>query len=463
MCKGYELTKLRAVTFAIVGLMLLLNQGSTGNAQPSPIGIEFQVNSYTTNPQALAEIAASPGGDFVVVWTGLGSYGSDDSHLSVHAQWFDETGMPNGSELQVNSYSTSTQQDPDIAIDADGDAVVVWMSLGSNGTDQSESSVLGQRFNADGAPVGAEFQVNTLTVLYQGSPAVAIADSGSFVVAWVSFDSSAGDSDASAIEAQRFDANGLPIGSEFQCNSTTTGHQAAPSVAVAAAGNFVVVWASDGSAGSDQSYSSVLGQRFDASGAPLGAEFQVNSYTTGAQGSPDVAFDDAGSFIVVWQSGGSKGSDDSGDSIQARRFDEDGTPLDEDFQVNNYTTESQRRPRVSVDSSGSFVVVWDSYGAYGDASWESIQARRFSRDGQPVSDQWQVNTLTTEAQAGPAIAADAFGNFVVAWESFVSGGTDTQPYSIQARRYDGLFRDGFEAGDTSRWSSLVQRSAPSTH
>ena len=50
-----------------------------------------------------------------------------------------------------------------------------------------------------------------------------------------------------------------------------------PSVASDAAGNFVVVWDSADQDGSDVG---VFGQRYASSGAPLGPEFRVNTYTT---------------------------------------------------------------------------------------------------------------------------------------------------------------------------------------
>ena len=43
----------------------------------------------------------------------------------------------------------------------------------------------------------------------------------------------------------------LPVGSEFQVNTYTTRIQAGSSVSLEADGDFVVVWESDGSAGSD--------------------------------------------------------------------------------------------------------------------------------------------------------------------------------------------------------------------
>ena len=107
-----------------------------------------------------------------------------------------------------------------------------------------------------------------------------------------------------------------PIGEEFQVNSYTTSWQVYPAVAVEPQGNFVVVWMSDGSYGTDTSPFSIQAQRYDANGTPVGAEFQVNSYTTNFQGTPAVAVEPQGDFVVDWQREGSDGTDTSSNSIQ---------------------------------------------------------------------------------------------------------------------------------------------------
>ena len=73
----------------------------------------------------------------------------------------------------------------------------------------------------------------------------------------------------------------LPLGEEFRVNSYTTETQYRPAVASHLDGSFVVVWNSRDQDGSDWG---VFAQRYDADGDPLGGEFQVNSYTTGIQG-----------------------------------------------------------------------------------------------------------------------------------------------------------------------------------
>ncbi|HET9316294.1 MAG TPA: hypothetical protein VFQ51_11940, partial [Vicinamibacteria bacterium] len=117
---------------------------------------------------------------------------------------------------------------------------------------------------------------------------------------------------------------GTPIGPEFQVNTSTTGSQARPSVASDSSGNFVVVWMSP----EDGSGSGVFGQRYAASGAPVGSQFAVNTYTTGNQGFPLVAADAAGNFVVVWMSRDQDGSDYG---IFGQRYAGSGTPLGPEF------------------------------------------------------------------------------------------------------------------------------------
>ena len=78
---------------------------------------------------------------------------------------------------------------------------------------------------------------------------------------------------------------------------------------------------------------------------PAGSEFQVNVYTTGNQYAPDVAITSTGDMIVVWASSDAETDTDS-ESVQARRYSASGDPLAAPFQVNTYTTSSQRRPAV---------------------------------------------------------------------------------------------------------------------
>src|SRR5262249_19207232 len=93
-----------------------------------------------------------------------------------------------------------------------------------------------------------------------------------------------------------------PLGTEFRGNANTTGDQAQPAIASTGGGGFVVVWNSSSAVGSFDA--DIFGQRFDAAGARIGDEFQVNTFTTSGQNKPAIASDASGNFVVVWQGDG---------------------------------------------------------------------------------------------------------------------------------------------------------------
>ena len=72
--------------------------------------------------------------------------------------------------------------------------------------------------------------------------------------------------------------------------------------------------------GTDSEDSSIQGQRYTSDGSPVGSQVQVNTYTTGSQEYSSVSLDSDGDFVVVWESDGSEGTDSSSTSIQARQF-----------------------------------------------------------------------------------------------------------------------------------------------
>ncbi len=393
---------------------------------------DVQVNSYTTGNQGFPSMAMDADGDFVVVWHSAGSAGTDSAGYSIQGQRFTSDGSVVGAEFQVNSYTTGNQDFPAVAMDSDGDFVVAWESYGSVGTDSSDKSVQGQRFASDGSAVGAQFQVNSYTTYSQYSPEVALDSDGDFTVVWQSWGSSGTDSSSRSIQGQRYASDGSTAGTEIQINSYTSFFQRYPAVAMDSDGDWVVVWSSYGSTGTDSSNESVQGQRYASDGSTAGAEFQINSYTTSAQAFPSVAMDAGGDFVVAWRSYGSGGTDSADRSVQGQRYASDGSAVGVEFQVNSYTTNTQRYPSATIDADGDFVVVWESYESGGtDSSGESIHGQRYTSDGSVLGAELQVNSYTLSAQIRPSVAMESDGDFVVVWASNGSSGTDSDFFSIQ--------------------------------
>jgi hypothetical protein len=393
--------RLRAVLFSMGCSTLLVGSTVPALDPPMPLGSEFQVNTYTTDEQSYPRVATDALGNFVVVWQ---SNMQDGSFTGVFGQRFDSSGSELGSEFQVNTYTTDSQERPDIAMDAMGNFAVVWESYRQDGDGES---VFGQRFASTGAPLGTEFQINTFTTDQQTFPAVGMDAMGNFVVVWESF---AQDGAASGIFGQRFDSMGMPVGTEFQVNTFTTANQGRPGVDVSWDGNFVVVWESLFQDGSDFG---VFGQRFDSGGAALGTELQANTFTTDEQEHPDVSFDADDGFMVVWEGAHQDGS---GIGILGRIFDSAGVPAGTEFQVNTYATGDQDDPRIDADAGGNFVVAWNDEGN-ADGSDYGVFAQRLSSVGAFLGSEFQVNTYTTDDQEHPAVAVAPGGKFVIAWDS----------------------------------------------
>src|SRR5581483_1401190 len=106
---------------------------------------------------------------------------------------------------------------------------------------------------------------------------------------------------------QRFNAAGVAQGGQFLVNTFTPNDQTNPAVAMDDAGNFVIAWQSTNQDNQDHKQG-VYAQRYDSAGTAVGGAFLVNTTTAGAQTSPSIAFGDNGKFVAVWTSDQQDGS-----------------------------------------------------------------------------------------------------------------------------------------------------------
>ena len=143
----------------------------------------------------------------------------------------------------------------------DGGFVVVWRDNDSFGGDGSNSSIKAQRYDAAGVPKGSEFLVNTNTANFQSVPSVAGLSDGGFIITWHDFDPVGGEGNALSVKAQRYDVDGQSSGGEFVVNTNTANNQLLPTVTALLNGGFVVVWRDDDPAGGDGSNRRSLSHR----------------------------------------------------------------------------------------------------------------------------------------------------------------------------------------------------------
>jgi hypothetical protein len=321
--------------------------------------------------------------------------------------------------VDVNTETTSTQTTPRVARDLAGNTVVVWASQDQ---DADGFGIFAQLYDTAGNPVGGEFQVHTQEWGDQSEPAIAMAANGDFVVVWQSMDQ---DGDSWGVYGQRFDASGVAQGAEFQVHTQTANEQMNADVAMDDAGNFIVVWQS---MGQDGDGAGVYAQRFDAGGAAQGGEIAVTTETSLDQSEPAVAMDSNGDFVVVWQS-----LDQDGDSwgIFGQRFDATGAAQGSEFAVNTETAKDQTGADVAMDDVGNFVVTWQSFDQDG-GGW-GVFAQRYDAAGASQGAEFQVNSTTTQEQSSAAVAMDSDGDFAVTWQ----GGPGNLDVYVQQYGADG--------------------------
>jgi hypothetical protein len=219
----------------------------------APLSGELQVNTYTGSNQTMPAAAADADGDFVVAWTSKAADGSVTG--DVFMQRFSSSGARVGAYFRVNSYTPDYQLKPAVGMDADGDFVVAWTSYSQDG---SSRGVFGRRFSSAGVP-SSQFQINRRTTGSQRDPTVAMDGFGQFVIAWTGENQ---DGFGYGVNARRFARTGVAVGAEFQVNTVTVDQQTDPAVAMDATGDFVIAWTSGQQDGFEPGDTGVFGQRF---------------------------------------------------------------------------------------------------------------------------------------------------------------------------------------------------------
>ena len=314
-----------------------------------------------------------------------------------------------GDEFKVNTTTTKNQFRPATAMDGDGDFMITWIG------EQTGSRIYAQRYNAEGVPQGGEFQVSTNTANSKSYLDIDANANGDYVAVW---GSNGQDGDKWGVYAQRYNKSGVAQGSEFKVNTITTGNQLAPAVAVDEDGDFVVTYISQ---------SHLYFQRFDHNGVAQGDEKLVSTGGSYGVNPPRVDMDDDGDFVIAWPS--------PYESIQFQRYTVAGEAEGSSITLSNSTNQGQLDYLdVLVKPAGDFILTWAQTGLDGNRDEYGIRAQRFNADGTKIDDGGVINTTTMGNQLAPKIAMYESGEYIITWE----GGNDQDGSEggIFAQRFD---------------------------
>lgn len=376
------------------------NYGRLYKSSGNPITQEFQIGA-SNKTQFECDVLMHSNGNFVAVWQEINSSVPGSSY-NIYARQYDNQGNPlappfdistdavcGGSPCNPPSGIEESAQygvNPAIGADNQGNFVVVW-NVGS--------SIYGQRYTSSASKTGQVFEIaaNSNKSSFP-STSVDMNDSGSYVVAWTGLDN-----DETGVFVQRYSSNGNTIGSVIQANTYTTGDQSNPDISIANDGSFIVTWQSYDQEGAGQDFG-IYAQRFDNTGNPIGPELHVNSYTSDAQRSPSISTLDDGTFFIAWSSFGQDGFQEG---IYGQFFDNLGNTIDGEFRLNNLIDPEQDYPATATNGESIVIGTWQD-GA-NDGSFTGIFGQRYEiidAGGQKVY--YPIGTATPSTLLGDELS-----------------------------------------------------------
>ena len=332
------------------------------------------------------KIAVDALGNAYVVW-------SDHSDNNIHFS-YRPTGGDWRPSIHVNSDScSSVQGSPDIAIDTAGNAHAVWAC--------SDSGIY-HAYRPAGGNWGVSAQINDAGSSFFWDPAIAVDIAGNTYAVWQ--DKRNGNSDIYFA----YRSSGGNWGSNIKVNDIGDGDQLRPDIAADATGHAYVVWQDDRRGGiyfadRQTNGSWTYNQRVNATEG------------SATQWEPDIAVDSTGNVYAVWRDNRS-GVDEIYFAYRAS-----GGSWSANLRVNDSVVPSvAQNPAVAVDEEGNAYVVWedgrngnnDIYFAY-----------------RPARGNWGANVRVNDDvgsanQQNPAIAVDAAGNAYAVWGDERNGNSD---------------------------------------
>jgi hypothetical protein len=342
-----------------------------------------------------AQVAMDSAGDAIAVWT------RGDGNNAVVQAAIRPVGKPWGVPVTVSEPGEGSSQ-PHLAMNAAGDAVLVWQrSNGNNVVVQAASK------RADGR-WGALATVSDAGEDAEG-PRVALDGAGDAVAVWVRSDGS-----NVLVQSAVQPAGEAPWGKPVEVSEA--GRDASePEIAVDAAGDATAVWTrydglkeNGGSMHSAQTAAKPAGKPWETP-TPLSEE-------AGEEGlNPTVVMDSAGEATAVWMRfvyGCCRRIETSSRTV--------GKPWTAPKELEDGTD-----PRVTVNAAGDAAAVWTRYFGPGDLVQAAVK---------PAGEPWNNPTTVSEDESSdPAAAVDAASHVTAVWTRYIGFGFGN--LIVQASQY----------------------------
>jgi Ca2+-binding RTX toxin-like protein len=325
-------------------------------------------------------------------WIVTSTQGVDTLSSIENVAFLDSTiSLGMGGVQTLNAAGTGVQKSPVVATLANGDYVVSWDLANDQG-------IMVQRFSAAGESLGAPYQIGALGAGWPAVSAVAALTGGGFVVA---FELQYGQG---GVYAQRFDAKGAPVGAQLTVYPAENyGYFYSPTVTALPNGGFMIGYARDA-----LNNVGALPQlvTYDASGSKTGTISPTTRSDQSSNGNTDVAALAKGGYVVTYIG---TGEAYYLQGLYAQRFNGDGTKNGAEIQIVAMGSNGAQDPAVASLADGGFAVTWMQGGVY---------VQRYDAAGVAAGAALKLDgTNYNDQGSSPVITSLTDGGYVVAWQS----------------------------------------------
>lgn len=282
------------------------------------------------------------------------------------AQRLNPRGLPVGPRRVLGGGDLGLAGSPRAARLAGGRVVVVWQA--SEGG--ADPGIYCRLMTRRGLPAGPVFRVDSPVGPPGSRPVVAAAEDAGFLVAW----HACCDGEGPGVFARRYEATAEPAGGPVRVNLTQAGRQVWPAVARGASGEFLVAWMGPGEIGSPLEFQ-VYGQILGPDGAVLGPELILSQGGGRLHGAPAVVGTGDG-YLATWI----HWNRDFPTAVLAMELDRDGAPVGDLVRLSSGPLGIQWRLSLADDGEGGYFAAWEGFNTQGAPS---INTRRLAETVQP--------------------------------------------------------------------------------
>jgi len=361
---------------------------------------DFLVNSEVQKyNDDFPSVLVGANGNFDVIWIKYRNVQNQYTLGRAYLKRFDHNGNVILPSTPLTADSMLVLSPTPAAILPAGGIVVTWADYTTQMYNPPYIHSYGQVYDSTGQPLTGVFRIDYLTSddVLAFVTDVDVDSSGNIVILWRNF------SDGH-IYWQYFTNDGVPINApmkadtcmEVQCTSPQD-----PFIAMHSDGRFVIVWYDN-----VVEYNSYLpvARLYDSTGLPvwpgaklLTCDATLSTYLlSGSQGNclaggwTDVAMDRTRNFMIFMNAAA---GEIQSNSVYGRLFNSAGIALTPNLKVNNSNPKTYDiYPCVNIDPEGGYYVMWSEcrYSTY--EGIRDVFLQKFDSLGNPVGDNWRVNT-----------------------------------------------------------------------